>query len=128
MSVSAGTPFVGDCRAPGIFEHRVVIPSGIPMPVLMNIRGSVNDDLLIDGESITDELLYDPFEYPSALGGCVGAHAIGEGVPPGAAGPFSDLVNGGITIPWNKRDFIVACRDTVGFGAGLNITTCKNLS
>jgi hypothetical protein len=114
---------------------------------MLNISGVVNDDLLINGQSVTTDLELDPGlteiafgplageirPYPDTLGClgysspipnepapcCVGAHTIGS-----VEGPYQDATNGGITFPWNEREFTVACRDTVGFGASIDITIC----
>jgi hypothetical protein len=123
ISVSVDTPFAPTRRPSPILQHTIVIPDHIALPVMLNISGSVNDDLLLDGQSITDELqidgsYLDPGPYPDTVGyGYVGAHAIGS-----LPGPFQDTVNGGITFKWNKREFTVACRDTIGAGAGIDIT------
>lgn len=111
------TPFFPNCNAPPILDTQVTIPENYPLPVMINIKGSVNDDLLIDSQSITTDLGYDPGPYPDSIGhGCVGSHTIGS-----LPGPYKDLVNGGITIPINKRTFTVSCRDTMGSGAGIQV-------
>ena len=67
---------------------------------------------------MTEELGFDPGPYPDTIGlGCVGAHEIGS-VP----GPYQDCVNGGISIPMSKRTFTLACRDTIGSGASIDVT------
>jgi hypothetical protein len=143
---SRETGYVGDCEAAGIFTHTVRIPDDYTLPVMLNITGSVNDDLLLNDESITTDLeldpgltviLFGPLEgetrpYPDTLGCngfndpnnepapcCVGAHTIGS-----VEGPYQDTTHGGITFPWSEREFTVACRDTVGLGAGIDITIC----
>lgn len=116
------TPYNPNCLAPPILQHKMIIPDSYSLPVLININGGVNDDLLIDGQSITNELNLDPGPYPDTVGaGCVGAHTIGS-----KDGPFRDLVNGGITFPINKREFILACRDSIGAGAGISINITIN--
>lgn len=100
-----------------LWETNVVIPDQFPVPTQINIRGNVNDDLLLNGQSITTGWQYDPGPYESFIPGCVGAHNIGE-----KPGNFKDLVNGGITIPMGQRTFTIGLVDTVGFGAGWDIT------
>jgi hypothetical protein len=121
ISKSIGTDFLVDCFAAGILKHQVKIPNKYKLPVTLNITGGVDDDLLIDGESITIDLGLDPGPYPSFDPNCVGAHDIG-----GQPGPFSDPINGGITFPINKREFEISVRDTIGVNAGLDITICIN--
>lgn len=110
------TPFVINCSAPAIMPVIITIPSQYNPPFLVNIKGSVDDDLLLNGQSITDELNYDPGPYPSASPSCVGGHIIGS-----KPGPYQDNIHGGITIPVGTRTFTLAVRDTIGVFAGVDI-------
>lgn len=121
---SLDSGFIGNCQQPGIFEHTIQLAGCYTLPVPINIRGFVNDDLLLDGQSITTDLMLDPGPYPDTVGfGCVGAHTIGE-----KPGPFADAVNGGITFPISARTFTLSLRDTIGFGASIDITVCVDPS
>lgn len=108
-----------DCNRNGIHIHTITIPEEYTLPVPINITGNVDDDLLIDGQSITIDLGLDPGPYPSVDPNCVGSHTIGD-----QPGPFKDLVHGGITFPMNNRSFEVSLRDTIGANASISITIC----
>jgi hypothetical protein len=108
-----------DCTRPGVYVHTITIPDGYVLPVPINITGDVDDDLLLNGASITTDLGLDPGPYPSIIPGCVGAHQIGE-----QPGPFADPINGGITFPMEQQVFVVSLRDTIGGRAGINVTIC----
>ena len=121
VSASARSDFIGDCNPPVTLKRRIVIPAKYKIKRI-NIVGGANDDLTLDGQSITTALGYDPGPYlDTADLNCVGAHVIGS-----KPGPFSDPINGGITIPWTKNEFEVGCLDTIGFGAGYTIRICIN--
>lgn len=113
INVSQDTPFSPNCNPPVILRHLVSIPSYYIVQSL-NISGGVNDDLAINGQSITRDWGFDPGPYPDTAGyGCVGAHTIGS-----SPGPYRDIINGGITFPWTLNQFEIGCLDTIGSGAG----------
>jgi hypothetical protein len=104
------------CDAPGIFPIEITIPDEFKQPFWINITGGVDDDLLLDGTSVTLSGL-DPGPYYDTIGlGCIGAHGIGS-----SPGPYQDCINGGISIPMNKRTFTLALRDTIGGNAVISI-------
>lgn len=109
-----------NCQRDGVYLHTVTIPSRYSLPVPINIRGFVDDDLLLNAQSITKDLGLDPGPYPNTVGAaCVGAHAIGS-----QPGPYMDTKNGGITFPMSQQTFTVALRDTIGGGATMVVTIC----
>lgn len=84
----------------------------------LTIKGDVNDDLAINGKSITDDLGLDPGPYKSIFP-CTSAHYIGS-----QPGPFKLPEEDGIRFPLSLigNPFTVAVRDTVGFGWGMSLT------
>ena len=111
-----------DCARDGVYSHTVTIPDGYSLPVPINITGGADDDVLIDGKSITTDLGLDPgpyWTYSGTSATCVGAHDIGS-----KAGPYSDPTNGGITFPMASEAFSVSLRDTVGGNAAFSIRIC----
>lgn len=123
-----------ECNRAGVYVHTITIPNEYSLPVPINIRGLVDDDLLINGQSITLDLLYDPGPYPDTNGeGCVGAHYIGIKPFPGDPGYptiYQDIHNDrpnnqkGIIFLCNDRSFEISLRDTVGGYATIDITIC----
>jgi hypothetical protein len=84
-------------------EETINIPAEIPLPVVVALFGSVNDDLVLDGQVI------EPGKYPFQNFPCNGAHELCY------------------FFTANNRSFTLATRDNFGFGMGAEITIrfCK---
>lgn len=78
-------------------EQTITIPNQVPVPVVVVLTGSVNDDLLVNGEVIDGV-------HPSPFGSCNGAHAVN------------------VCFTANSRTFTLATKDNYGFGMDANIT------
>jgi hypothetical protein len=79
------------------FEKTIVIPEELFLPVYVELKGYVDDDLLVDNKSVAYNI--DPSPYFSP----VGAHYFNY------------------TFISNKPSFTVAAKDNYGGGAVLNI-------
>lgn len=84
-------------------EQTITIPGGISLPVVVVLQGSVNDDLLVNGQVIDGY-------HPSGFGSCNGSHAVN------------------VCFTANSRTFTLATKDNYGYGmsADILIRFCSN--
>jgi hypothetical protein len=138
LTCSMLSPYSGvDCtRAKSDHIHTITIPEEYALPVEINISGGVDDDLLINGQSITIDLNYDTgggpigpgHPYLAENGECVGAHTIGSA--PDQNDPTYPIPSQdpnaypSILFSCNDRSFEVSVRDTVGGNVEMTINIC----
>lgn len=92
---------IGDCNAVPYGLQTVTLPQCAPKPPLnVTITGSVDDELLINGEII------EPGQYPFRDTGCNGAHSLNY------------------TFTLSSNSFTVAAGDNHGTSVRYNLTIC----
>jgi hypothetical protein len=97
ISYGSSVNWGGYCNPQIAGEKIITIPNNIALPVYVNIKGFVDDDLVINGDVI------EPGKYPYWIFPCNGAH------------------NVDYTFLCNERSFTVAAADNIGGWVGYNL-------